>query len=213
MNKIVNAGTKCYRVSRSEIYVGKVVNKQDQEEHIYRSILFSINNDNLSQDLLYKSPNYPVINISDCADAAAIVVDHIYSLNSVLDYFHFNFLLYYPDVLTIKNLFFNKNFVINNLGLFGIEKEEVRNSSFYEEGMSVQDFVNKIRHMTNTKKKLGSKDPILDLVKEGYLPLEFIDVIYKACEISEIALQNKPKLKNIDAFTPLKIEGPIKRLK
>ena len=68
---------KKYVVDRKNIYVGRLILTKDAYEtydhsyiyplnyNICRSILFTINPDKTSSDLLYESGNYPILNITD----------------------------------------------------------------------------------------------------------------------------------------------------
>jgi len=124
-----------YVVNRDDIYVGKVVitdtfrrffdgtiNTGSYE--ILRSILFVLNENNYSEDLLYDSENYPVLNFTDeniCLnlDIGSIVVKKTLYLSPILKYFGYKEKLSYKDVLEIKKKFLNGKFTLNNCELFG----------------------------------------------------------------------------------------------
>ena len=105
MATIVNEGTKDYRVTRNSIYVGSVVKLKNGSKltddlsivncEKYRTILFSKNEDNNAVDLLYKSPLYPIFGYNDNIDQDNLFVTGACSLEEILEFYGFNYLLYY----------------------------------------------------------------------------------------------------------------------
>lgn len=124
-----------YVVNRDDIYVGLVVKSDTFRRYfdgnintgsyeILRSILFVLNENNYSEDLLYNSENYPVLNFTDenvCLnlDINSIVVKKVLCLAPILKYFGYKEKLNYKDVIEIKKKFLNGKFTINNCELFG----------------------------------------------------------------------------------------------
>ncbi len=131
---------KKYKVCRDDIYVGEVIKtniiyryegpnkychiKNGQLNTIvyktFRSILFVPNEYKLANDLLYNSPNYPILNVTDdntCMSlgSSSIVVHNACNLASLLKHFNYQKELTYDDILKIRKSFFNGKFIRNNI--------------------------------------------------------------------------------------------------
>ena len=116
-----------YKVCRDNIYVGKVI-KNDvvyrydgyvNSGHTkpgqlttgiyrsYRSMLFIPNEGKLANDLLYQSPTYPILNITDdntCLGLEnSIIIHDACNLATLLKYFKYEEELIYQDILSIRN--------------------------------------------------------------------------------------------------------------
>ena len=104
-----------YKVNRDNIYVGEVVRTDSIYRYngdtdffrtkpgmldtgswfSYRSMLFVLNEELLSNDLLYQSPNYPILNVTDdntCLSLGekSIVIKDACNLAALLEYFGYN---------------------------------------------------------------------------------------------------------------------------
>lgn len=122
-----------YKVKRDAIYVGKrIFNLSNAEGILYkihhgRTQLFTIDEEtNKSIDLLYECDgtqnvygiSYDIKKMWDeFTEPGAIYL--AYSLSNLLKHFNYDDVLNYGDVVRIKNLFFNKNFLDNFRELFG----------------------------------------------------------------------------------------------
>ena len=118
---------KKYVVCRDNIYVGEVVRtdsifRYDGDNNFfrtkpgqlmtgswrsYRSMLFVPNEDKLSNDLLYISPNYPILNVTDdetCLNLRenSIVIKDACNLAVLLEYFGYKKDLTFEDIMKIR---------------------------------------------------------------------------------------------------------------
>ena len=95
-----------------------------------RNILFSLTKDNLSNDLLYDSPNYPILNISSYNTLSKLnnnltIIKDATKLKILLEYFGYKNNLDESDIIKIKNTFFKPTFILDLSLLFGyIEVED-----------------------------------------------------------------------------------------
>lgn len=126
---------KMYRISRDDIYVGQVVKGEglvrNHLDHDYlgikagelgviqpralRSILFSPSRENFAVDLLYDSPLYPVLNMTNDEVCMAyykdsILVDRAVNLGEILAYYKFEQNLVFEEVQQIRRAFFGGGF-------------------------------------------------------------------------------------------------------
>lgn len=193
-----------YKVSRDNVYVGEVVSTDfiyrsdliyryegipDKSGQLvpeswfpYRSMLFVPNEEKLSNDLLYRSPSYPILNVTDddiCLGVGEnIVIKDACNLAALLEYFGYSECLTFEDIMRIRKTFFNGKFVKDNCELFG---------------------------WINTR--LGYE---YSRGSESVLPSEYFDVLFDRGDNTFMdALQYHEKM---NAFAPHKQEGPIKKL-
>ena len=111
---------------------GSVMNADELEEKGYkydrglycRHILFNIDIHNLANDLVYKSPLYPIEEIYPTIDFESdFVVEDMVNLENVLKYMNYNESLTQEDIKDIyKNLIKHKTWLKKNYQLFGLEK-------------------------------------------------------------------------------------------
>lgn len=113
-----------YKVDRNKIFVGKLIHKE--KNIIIRKMLFTINQDNLADDLLYYSPNYKIDGIeTEKKHDLNLIVNSALSLEKILLYLKFNENLKKSDIRKIyKILLSSEKFYLKNLDLFGMEKIE-----------------------------------------------------------------------------------------
>lgn len=138
--------TRNYKVSRDDICVGLVARTDNIYRYegdtdffctkpgqlsvgswfSYRSMLFVPNEDKLANDLLYKSPNYPILNITDddiCLKLGeGIIIKGTCNLAPLLEYFGYNKELVFEDIMRIRKTFFTGHFAQDNCELFGWKK-------------------------------------------------------------------------------------------
>jgi len=218
---------KKYVVSRDDIYVGEVVrtdsicrNEGDRNFfrikpgqlytgvwRSYRSMLFVPDEQKLSNDLLYNTPNYPILNVTDdetCLNLGkkSIVLSDAYNLAVLLEYFGYKKDLSYEDIIKIHDTFFTGRFGMDNSKLFGMEefipsgfKPNITNEDeryeLYKQSVSL-----------GSKRQFGS-------ISTSELPRELMDVLdIRGNNSSVYGWGNK-----IDAFTPHKEEGRVRKLK
>ncbi len=191
-----------YMVSRDNIYVGEVVRtdkiyryegdtdffrtKSGQLDTVswfsYRSMLFVPNEEKLSNDLLYSSPSYPILNITDDETCLAlgeksIVIIDACNLAALLEYFGYNKDLTYDDIMRIRKTFFTGRFAQDNCELFGMK------------GTIFRTFFG---------------------VSENVLPREYWDVLDNRGDntLMDCILGHE----KLNAFAPHKQEGSVKKL-
>lgn len=226
MATIVNEGTKDYRVTRNSIYVGSVVKLKNGSKltddlsivncEKYRTILFSKNEDNNAVDLLYKSPLYPIFGYNDNIDQDSLFVTGACSLEEILEFYGFNYLLYYDDAISIKNIYFSDTFLKHNLRLFGITKKFVDETCVYPKDKDNDDFYIKLKFIVKSicsELDENGKVSFSHLYQSGKLPVEIIDAILEARELSKYQTNKKSFISKCDSFTPVKEEGIIKKLR
>jgi len=152
-----------------------------------RSMLFVLDNNNCSNDLLYDSPHYPIFNISDdqlCLESNISFKQHVYQIGKILKYFGYPEKLKFEDILEIEEKFFG-DFVLDNCELFGRYETESNTS-----GVETYDLLG--NHRTFNKEK-----------KDSIFPICHFDTFFHTRKT--YYYQN--------AFIPHEIEGPIRSLK
>ena len=216
-----------YKVNRDNIYVGEVVRTNSIYRYNrdydcfrtkpgmldtnswfpYRSMLFVPNEDLLSNDLLYQSPNYPILNVTDdntCLSLGenSIVIRDACNLAALLEYFGYKRELTFEDILKIKKTFFTGKFAKDNCELFGWKETMAEDVTFYAYGKEVTDSkeLEKRKSQFRAEQQAGHRS--FTKISEHVLPREYWDIL------DDIEWHEK-----IDAFEPLKEEGHIKKLK
>lgn len=130
-----------YQVNRDQIYVGQVINNIDLSCYdknpclnlkngelvlfpyvmaTYRSMLFVPTKDGLAQDLLYDSPNYPIVDISrniSCQYSQFLIHD-TYNLSHILKFYNYPEVLDERDIVKIRKRFFDGKFTRTKAGMF-----------------------------------------------------------------------------------------------
>ena len=191
---------KKYVVDRSGIHIGKVVSEFYQDTPIYtknnvktrtdliskeelRSIIFTINEEGLSNDLLFNSPNYYVEGITNSKPVytpindkgvvkSRIIITNPYNLDKLLKFCNFKDEITYYDIEAIRWTFFSKSFLRKRPDLFG--REYNKNAGFTP---SVDSPVSEYFDVINMYRDKGGNGEI-----------------------------------KVNSFKPPKIEGPIKKL-
>jgi len=109
-------------LSGNELTVKGKVNRVTTGGDIYRKILFSLNEYDLANDLLYTSPNYYVRGIqAKVLTSKDIMIGEYYNLEELLIYFKFNKELTLEDIKKIYRLFLkNDRFLYENAEIFGL---------------------------------------------------------------------------------------------
>lgn len=227
---------KKYVVCRDDIYVGEVVrtdsisycyNKNNYDYMTlgitgpyksYRSMLFVPNELNLANDLLYRSPNYPVLKVTEdqlCLKLGenTIIIKNACNLAALLEYFGYKKDLTFEDIMKIRKTFFTGRFAKDNCELFGYKETMAEDVTFYDcNGEVVTDPLElKIRRkIFKSEQRAGHR--MFSSVGEGPLPKEYFDVLNQRGNNSLRDIDEGFSEK-INAFTPHKDEGPVKRLK
>lgn len=226
---------KRYKVCRDNIYVGEVIrtrcvfnrglavlNGKETEKlgvdrwRSYRSILFTLNEDNLAEDLLYNSPNYPVLNISDdekCMDfdEHIILVKSAYNISELLKYFGYREELTYEDIVKVRKAFFSPKFVYNYCELFGYKNMKPEELTYYRHGVEITDPKKRKKCIAYEKRQqfLGHRTYLS--IDENTLSREYWDVLMNRKDNSLIETLIYDGVK-VDSFAPYKREGKIKKL-
>lgn len=225
-----------YKVCRDKIYVGEVIKtkcvyhpgrigilKQKTEKlevdhwRGYRSILFTLTEDNLANDLLYNSPNYPILNISDnkkCMDFDdhIILVKDAYNLSELLRYFGYNKELTYKNIIKIRKTFFSRKFVYDNCELFGYKESNPENWTYYKYGIEITDpkKIKKCIAYYKRKQLLGHRS--FSSTPKNELPRECWDALIERRDSTLLEFLSCDHGK-LDIFAPHKHEGKIKKLR
>lgn len=226
-----------YKVCRDDIYVGEVAKtafiyryegdidffrtkpgqlSTDSWFH-YRSMLFVPNEQKFANDLLYKSPNYPVLNVTDDETCLNIVSDTIVikdacNLAQLLEYFGYKKELTLEDLIAIRKKFFNGRFAMDNCELFGYKESQPEDYTYYENGIEITDprKINIKIEQERALQRAGHRS--FTGISESVLPREYWDVLAEMGNNSMIDVLTGFDEK-MNAFEPNKQEGPIKKLR
>lgn len=228
---------KKYVVCRDNIYVGEVVRTDSiyryENDHdffrtkpgqlstnsweSYRSMLFVPNEDKLSNDLLYRSPNYPILNVTNdetCLNLEknSIVIKDACNLATLLEYFGYKKDLTFEDIMKIRKTFFTGKFAKDNCQLFGWKETMAEDVTFYANGKEVINprELERRRKQFRAEQKEGHR--IFFGISESPLPREYW---YALDDRGDNTLINVIKNwdEKMNEFAPRKQEGPVKRLK
>ena len=226
---------KKYKVNRDNIYVGEVVRtdriyryegdtdffrtKPGQLDtgswFSYRSMLFIPNEEKLSNDLLYQSPSYPILNVTDdetCFSLGekSIVIKDACNLAALLEYFGYNKDLTFEDIMRIRKTFFTGRFAMDNCELFGWKESKPEDYTYYKNGVEVTDPKELKRRIAQERRSQQAGHRSFTGVSESVLPREYWDVLDKMGDNDLMhAIEWHEKM---NAFAPHKQEGPVKKL-
>lgn len=226
---------KKYKVKRENIYVGEVIQtstiyrymnntryNDDDDTRLgvfsaygCRSMLFVPDDNNFSNDLLYNSPNYPILNMTDddiCLnlDANAIVLRGCINLSPLLEYFGYDEELGYDDIEKIHKQFFNGSFAKDNALLFGFKPVMAEDLYWHKNGKKVDDpkTLKKLRRKYEWEHRGNNRR--YRSVEDGPFPREYFDVLDGFGDFS--LLEAIVYHRNTDSFVPSKKEGKVKKL-
>lgn len=221
---------KKYVVCRDDIYVGEVVRTDSIYRYegvdelfrtkpgqlktsswkTFRSMLFVPNEDKLSNDLLYNTLNYPILNVTDdktCLnlEGTNIVIKDAYNLAVLLEYFGYKKDLTYKDIMKIRRTFFTGRFGMDNSELFGMKE--------YIPSQFKPNITDPNKRYEIYKKSLNlDSERQFGSISKNELPMELMDILdnrgNKSLADSIYCIDEK-----IDIFTPCKEEGIVKKLK
>ena len=228
---------KKYVVCRDNIYVGEVVRTDSIYRYegdddffrtkpgqlstgswrSYRSMLFVPNEDKLSNDLLYRTPNYPILNVTDdqtCLNLGenSIVIKDACNLATLLEYFGYKKDLTYEDIIKIRRTFFTGNFAENNCELFGYKETMAEDLTFYDKGKKVTNPIALAKRRMQYRLDQLAGHRMFSGVAESPLPSEYWDVLDERGNNSFMDVIEGWDEK-MNAFAPHKEEDPVKRLK
>lgn len=221
-----------YKVCRDNIFVGEVVRTHNIYRYegdtgfirvkprqldvgswfSYRTMLFVPNEKKLSNDLLYRSPSYPILNVTDdetCLglEGENVVIKDACNLAALLEYFGYDKDLTFKDIMRIRKTFFTGKFAMDNCELFGWKECKPEDSTYYKNGVEVTN-PRELKKIIARERR--SRERTFTSVSEGVLPREYWDVLDKLGDNDLIdAIEWHEKM---DAFAPHKEEGRVKRL-
>ncbi len=113
------------RINRDEIYIGDVVKVSKYQTNIkyYRKIMYTINANKIVWDLLYDSPNYPILeNTYPAIDIIGVVNSH--NIGRYLDILGYNSYLSLDECKEArKALFGAKQLIHNNFIKYQLEED------------------------------------------------------------------------------------------
>lgn len=224
-----------YKVKRDGVHIGGVIktstiyrysndskyNKETDDHlgvvsfHDCRSMLFVLDENNLANDLLYNSPNYPVLNMSDddmCLKLGddAVVLKEAISLAPLLQYYGYPEELNYDDILKIRKRFFDGDFARENSILFGYKPVRAKDLYWHKHGEIVRNpFIIKQLCLKYEWEHRGDnrRYHTIDDVK---IPREYFNVLDEYGDISLV--QAFLCRRSSDVFVPDKKEGKVKKL-
>ncbi len=224
-----------YKVRRDNIYVGEVVRtdsiyRYERDTDLlrtkpgqlntgswfsYRSMLFVPNEKKLSNDLLYRSPNYPILNVTDdetCLGLGekSIVIKDACNLAALLEYFGYNKDLTFEDIMRIRKTFFTGKFAMDNCELFGWKEIQPEDWTYYKKGIKIIDPEELKRIIAQEIRVQQAGHRLFTGIPESVLPREYFDVLDKMGDNDLMhALKRHEKM---NTFAPHKQEGPVKKL-
>ena len=224
-----------YKVSRDNIYVGEVVKTDEIYRYegdsdffrtkpgqlktgswfSYRSMLFVPNEEKLSNDLLYRSPSYPILNVTDdeiCLGLGekSIVIKDACNLAALLEYFGYNKDLTFEDIMRIRKTFFTGRFAKDNCELFGWKETMAEDVTFYTYGKKVTDPKELERRKKQFRAEQAAGHRSFSGVSESVLPREYWDVLDDRGDHTLMeAIEWHEKM---NAFAPHKQERAVKKL-
>ena len=219
---------KNYSVNRKDIYVGEVVkasaivryngadtyeiSNQDLIANPFqklRSCLFVPREDELSVDLLYKCPNYPILNYTfdqNCLNLRdRVVIRRFYKLEDLLIHLKYGETLNINDVLKIRNTLFSGRYAKDNPGLFGLKEVIPDDYVAYKNGEVSTDYYYRLR---NYRKEIDllTKRSFIKNDKDGILPEYVMNLI------DEYGNRQMLSGEIIDSFASVPGEGKVKKL-
>lgn len=224
-----------YKVKRDNIYVGEVVRTDKIYRYEgdsdffntkpgqlktggwfhYRSMLFVPNEDRLSNDLLYTSPSYPILNVTDdetCLGLGekSIVIKDACNLAELLEYFGYNKDLTFEDIMRIRKTFFTGSFGMDNCELFGWKESQPEDCRYFKNGVEITDpeELEIIIEQERRKQQAGHRSFIG--VSESVLSREYWNILDKMGDNS--LMDATIWHEKMNAFAPHKQEGPIRKL-
>ena len=206
-----------YRDENPTNFLGKEPNQLHTHSYFtLRSMLFVPDTQNFARDLLYKSPNYPVLNLTDaeyCLNLGeSIVVDEICNLAELLEYFGYDKDLTFQQIKEIRRKFFTRRFGMDNCKLFGMTEHKPEDFTYYKNNIKITD-PRKLKWQIASEKFsqwLGHRS--FGSGPESTLRHEYFNVLTQLGDNDWRDWLHGFYEKG-DMFKPDKKEGPIKKLK
>lgn len=175
-------------------------------------MLFVPNEENLSNDLLYRSPNYPILNVTDdetCLNLEknSIVIKDACNLAALLEYFGYKKDLTFEDIMKIRKTFFTGKFAKDNCQLFGWKETMVED--FNIEVVNDPRILERRKRQIRAEQKAGHR--IFHSIPENPLPREYWYILDVRGDNTLMDVINGWD-KKTNAFVPHSQEGPVKSL-
>lgn len=174
-----------YTGKEHELNAKIMYNMFSTKEENHRTIIFTLDDNNHCNDLLFNCPRYPIFNISDdnkCLNAD-LSIKYCCNFSKFLEYFGFPNELSFYDVQNFTNNFFG-DFVLDNCNLFGVKETDSETT-----GAETFDFNG--NHRTFNERNT-----------DGDLPLSYFYTLWHTRAHNE----------KEDIFKPLKEEGFVEYL-
>lgn len=206
-------------VKRDRLYVGELVVPYEYQLNdngiivVYtydtcRNILFSLDDD-MATDVLYESPQYPVVNITNPTkyiDRGIVVKDAI-CLDELLKYFGYPELLSKEDISKIRQTFFTGEFCLNNAKLFGYQEVNAEDITFYDANKQVITDPVLLEEKRATYRKLQEMGHrMVRYVGNGVLSSDYFNILDRKANNSLYDFMCG-YVENVDSFAPVKKEG------
>lgn len=206
-------------VKRDRLYVGELVMPYEYQLNdngiivVYtydtcRNILFSLNDD-MATDVLYESPQYPVVNITNPTkyiDRGIVVKDAI-CLDELLKYFGYPELLSKEDISKIRQTFFTGEFCLNNAKLFGYQEVNAEDITFYDANKQVITDPVLLEEKRSSYRKLQEMGHrMVRYVGNGVLSSDYFNILDRKANNSLYDFMCG-YVENVDSFAPTTKEG------
>ena len=152
---------KNYVVDRKDVYAGRLIHAKSVYEtydhsciypmnyNVCRSVLFGINPDQTSSDLLYESGNYPILNVTDnkiiknnvrSSKDGAFIIDNAINIDKLLEYYGYDEKLTYHEILNVRNSIFSYFFLVQNSMDFGQYYEGLKFYPVFDDAPNIEYF-------------------------------------------------------------------------
>ena len=218
--------TPNYQIKREHVFIGRVVKPTSRNQIVlehgklsiyqftpYRSILFTLNEKKLADDLLYSSPEYPVLDFSsnDSCFNAEIVIQETYNLEPLLTFFQFPNTLTLQQIIMLRKHFFDVTWGFRNCHLFGYREVLPEDWEYVQNGQYVTNPEDlKILHQKERSlQRKGHR--VFEETNDATLPTDMMFLFNELGDHSVLdVLQGFEKRRN--AFIPHEEEGQIKKL-
>ncbi len=227
---------KNYTVKRKDIYVGELVRTsyingayENDDEHDcltvsewfpIRSMLFVPDEKNWSNDLLYQSPNYPILNMTDndtCLNLGhkALIIKDACGLEPLLEYFGYPEKLTYKDIIKIRKTFFTGKFAREHCELFGYKEMQPEDATYYTGNFEeVTDLVKlKLLIMKEKMAQLQGHRQFGCLGGKYPLPRYYFDLLDQKMGDKTLLEFLRNPIGKVNAFVPVRNEGPVRKLR
>ena len=227
---------KQYTVKRDNIYAGRVISTsfiyelENGEIGIngyrdLRTMLFVKDANGYASDLLYNSPSYPILSMTDnykvfdyyhkckkLGQNRQLYVYNFCNLGELLKHFGYDEELTYDDIKEIRKKFFDGKFAHDNCELFGWHETMAEDLTFYDGDRKVTDpkTIAKRQRQYRADQQLGHRS--FSSTGPGVLRDEYfkkLDDMYGDNTILDVLYGWNYKF---NEFKPSKMEGRIKRL-